>query len=273
MAELQGGMRISNLHRFTASNSADLLYDWTADGKNVIFRSNRDGHEGIYKQALKGGPPTLLVAEANSYWRPKVSPDGKWVLYVHPERFNDESAPRTLMRVPVDGGTPEIVFPLQSQQAGPFCSKSPSNVCVILERTEDKKEAIVRTFDPVKGLGSEIKRIARDPSTDDWAAELSPDGTHIAFDLKIVSLRGGATREIPLKGSRGVTLSSWAPDGKSLFVTVGRELLRVGLDGQTHTLIENRSTQLDIALLSPDGRHLAILQDGGSRNVWMMENF
>jgi len=54
---------------------------------------------------------------------------------------------------------------------------------------------------------------------------------------------------------------------------VGRDLLRVGLDGQTHTLIENRSTKLDIALLSPDGRHLAILQNGGNRNVWMMENF
>jgi serine/threonine protein kinase/Tol biopolymer transport system component len=272
VAELQGGRRVSHLHRFTASNSADLLYDWTADSETVIFRSNRDGHSGIYKQSLNGGAPTLLVADAKSWWRPKVSPDGKWVLYVHPES-DAPSSPHQLMRVPIDGGTPQAVFPLQPRQAGPFCSKSPSNVCVILERTEDRKEAIVKVFDPVKGLGSEIKRIARDPSTEDWTAELSPDGTRIAFDLKIVSLRGEATHEIPLKGSRGVTLSSWAPDGKSLFVTVGRDLLRVGLDGQTHTLIENRSTDLDIALLSPDGRHLAIMQNGGSRNVWMMENF
>jgi eukaryotic-like serine/threonine-protein kinase len=278
-AELHGGARISNLRPFTLSDSMDWLYDWTADSKTLIFSSDRDGHSGLYKQSLNADRPQLLVADAKPWWRPKVSPDGKWVLYVH-SQSDDPSSPRQLMRVPIGGGTPQAVFPLQPRQTGPFCSRSPSNVCVILEGTEDGKEAVVKAFDPVKGLGAELTRSAQDPNTDNCCAELSPDGTRIAVVLgspgriKIVSLRDGVTREIRLKNSISPKFSPWAPDGKSLFVSAADvALLRVSLDGQVQPLIENHAPDVVFALPSPDGRHLAINANGAGRNMWMMENF
>ena len=77
------GMRVSNLRHFTLSDSADWPCDWTPDSKTLIFHSNRDGHEAIYKQSLTADSPEVLVEDAGSQGCGKVSPDGKWLLYVH----------------------------------------------------------------------------------------------------------------------------------------------------------------------------------------------
>jgi len=62
LAELHdGGKRISNLRPFTLSESSDWPCDWTPDSKTLIFHSNRDGHEAIYKQSISGDSPKLLV--------------------------------------------------------------------------------------------------------------------------------------------------------------------------------------------------------------------
>jgi len=92
---------LRNLRRFTSIDSWDWPCDWTPDGKALIFRSNRDGVPGIYKQWLDGAPPKLLAADEKFEWQARVSPDGKWLLYS--PLPNDSSSSRWLMRVPTEG--------------------------------------------------------------------------------------------------------------------------------------------------------------------------
>jgi hypothetical protein len=153
--------------------------------------------------------------------------------------------------------------------------------------TEDQKKLILTSFDPVKGRGPELARIAQDPN--DWSfGALSPDGTRIALRdrygrIKILSLHGELVREIQVKDSRGDVNPSWAHDGKALFVTAvscadpsncvgGGTILRLALDGEAQPVLEHGSNIGSVAS-SPDGRHMAIVLQGGNRNVWMMENF
>ncbi len=283
MADLQpSGARITNLRPFTSGDSFDWPSDWTPDSKALIFHSNRDGHEGIYKQSLDGGAPELLADQKGYYGEGgKVSADGKWILYLQGHEGDDPkkpSKPPQLMRVPVAGGPAQRVFTLEHRLAAPRCARAPSNVCVISELTEDQKELIVTAFDPVKGRGRELMRIAQDPNH--WSfGTLSPNGTRIAQiagsnRIRILSLHGELIREIQVKDSRTADSLSWVPDGSALFVAAsGGSLMRVGLDGRVQPLIENHAPEVVAAGASPDGRHLVVMFRGARKNVWMMENF
>jgi hypothetical protein len=49
-----------------------------------------------------------------------------------------------------------------------------------------------------------------------------------------------------------------------------RALLNVGVNGKVRTM---RNIDLQWAIPSPDGRHLAIVQNSNSANVWLLERF
>jgi len=282
VADLQGGgTRTTNPRRLTISDSFDWPCDWTPDSKTLIFHSNRDGHEGLYRQSLNDSPE-LLVSDSKYAGRAKVSPDGKWLIYIQGPKTSEPSARPELMRVPINGGAAQPLFTLQHPVADAVCSRLPSTTCAIAERTEDRKEILVTAFDPIRGRGAELARISTEPNTKDWDFELSPDGTRIALVLgitnriKIFSIRGQLINEIEVKGASSLINSPWVPDGKALFVgarvSVGGELLRVSLDGRTQNVIANGADAM-LGLASPDGRNLAFMANGGGRNTWMMENF
>lgn len=277
------GIRVSNLRHFTLSDSGDWPCDWTSDSKTLIFHSNRDGHEAIYKQSLNADSAEVMVEDSGSQGCGKVSPDGKWLLYVQSLESNIQPARHELMRVPISGGPAQTLFSFPHGRGEPSCAKIPSSSCVIFERSQNRKEVIVTAFDSLKGLGDELTRIGLDPNMDGWSAALSPDGKRVALisgspgQIRIVSLRGEPTRELQVKDSPGLLNSSWAPDGKALFVSAsipgGYVLLRVGLDGKTQPLMANHTPDVVLGLPSPDGLNLAVMAATYSQNVWMMENF
>jgi hypothetical protein len=92
-----------------------------------------------------------------------------------------------------------------------------------------------------------------------------------------MSLRGEPRRELQVKDSPSLLNSSWAADGRALFVSAsisgGYSLLRVGLDGKVQPLIANHSHDALLGLPTPDGRKLAIMAGSYNQNVWTMENF
>jgi serine/threonine protein kinase/Tol biopolymer transport system component len=284
VAELHAGVDITKLHHFTLSDSSDSPNAWTPDSKAVIFHSERDGRHSIYKQSLNADSPQLLVPDQVA-GRAATSPDGKWILYVQDNKSGEPSRMRQLMRVPMGGGTAEIVFRLRARHVmTPWCSKSPAVLCVILESTEDHKQLIVTAFDPVKGLGAELTRIrVYDTNPDNFDFELSPDGTRIALNsegdnsIKIFSVRGGLLKELHIKGTTSLVQSHWTADGRALFVAGripdGHVLVRVDLDGHTRTLMKSHAPDLIAGLPSPDGRHVALSGWIETTNIWMMENF
>ena len=278
-----GGTQVSNLRHFTLSDSADWPCDWTPDSKTLIFHSDRDGHEAIYRQSLTADSPEVLVEDSGSQGCGKVSPDGRWLIYVHSPESDVRSAPQELMKVPLSGGPAQTLFLFPHGHGEPACARISSSSCVIFERSQDRKNVIVTAFDPASGLGDELTRIGLDPNMDGWDAALSPDGTRVAVilgspgQIRIVSLRGEPTREFQVKDSPSLLNSPWAADGKALFVSAsisgGYALLRVGLDGKAQPLMANHTPDVVLGLPSPDGRNLAVMAATYNQNVWMMENF
>ncbi len=284
VADLEaGGSRIINPRHFTLDEGFDFPLDWTADGKSIVFASNRNGRFGIYKQSLNADTPRVIFSDAANFRDIRVSPDGKWVISIVDPKSRAPSEPAKIMRLPINGGSPELIFPARVHVPSHiFCPRPPFYFCVVVEATEDRKQLIVTSFDPAKGQGPELARFGLDMSGDGWLCDISPDGTRLAVSrgpegpIRILSFRGQPVQVIQIKGLNNMQFLCWAADGKGLYVSNGIRggtLSHLDLEGHSHVVWENYGGNLTMGLPSREGRRLAILGETGSSNIWMMENF
>jgi len=86
---------------------------WTADSKTVLFEAYRDGRWQIFKQSLDENTAEPIVTQAHEKGTGNVTgatltPDGAWLLYTA-SNSDDNSSQRQLNRVPLGGGSPEVV--------------------------------------------------------------------------------------------------------------------------------------------------------------------
>lgn len=287
-----GGTRIFNLKHFTFEDADDAITDWTADGKAVVVIQNRTDHYGLYKQRLDSETPEPIVSSAAggiaSY--ATATPDNKWLIaLIYPvsegKVFERPNVPLSIVRIPLAGGTPETILRV-SGPALTSCARPPANLCVIIEQSNDRKQMIVSALDAVKGRGAELARfdLARDVELfeDNLICVLSADGTRLALarspesPVEIYSLRGRLIQEVS-SGSLGRVFGvAWAADQKGLFVLRrtenGNELLHMDLKGHLQSLRKCLGWAC-FGFPSPDGRHLALVENSQSNNMWLMENF
>jgi len=282
VADLEaGGSRIRNSRHFTLDESMNFPQDWTNDSKAIIFTSNRAGHFGIYKQSISADVPETIASGSIGFRDTRVTPDGRWVLGISYPKTGGPSEPDQIMRIPITGGSPDLIA--TSPMSGVFCARPPFTLCVLGERTEDRKQLIFTSFDVVKGRGPELARFDLNPDVDFGDFDVSPDGTRLAVSgnpkgpIHILSLRGQPAQIIPGQNFKNMGSFFWAADGKGLYVTDtvrgGSVLSYLDLHGNTHVLWENLGGEWTWGLPSPDGRHLAILSSTMNRNMWIMENF
>jgi len=164
------------------------------------------------------------------------------------------------------------------------CARPPANLCLLGEQTEDQKQLIFTAFDPIKGRGREVTRIATKPGFPyNW--DVSPDGSLIALEIpardnriRLLPLAGGEPRDLVVNGWSGFSEGpDWTPDGKGFYVGIsspkGATLLYIDLIGHARAVWEQKGSFRIWGVPSPDGRHLAILGRTVDSNVWMLENF
>jgi serine/threonine protein kinase/Tol biopolymer transport system component len=279
-----GGTRIGNMRHFTLDESSDLPRGWTGDSKQIVFISDRTGQFAFYRQSLDGDAPEPISTGTSSFTATLstlVNPDGKW-LFSNSGAWPGHSKDGKLMRIPLAGGSPELVT-TTAWGGETRCARPPSSRCVLAERTADRKRLILTSIDVLKGRGPELARFDLDPGVDYWYFDISPDGTRLAVSgnphgpIHILPLRGNGEQVIPAKFNNTMGDFFWTADGKALYVCDqtkrGTELSYLDLHGNTHVLWVNPSGWDIAARPSPDGRHLAIQSSIVPSNIWMMENF
>jgi eukaryotic-like serine/threonine-protein kinase len=294
MADLEAkGTHLANSRRITFEESGEyLVRDWSPDNKTLIMVRDRAEHWRAYKQSVvtNEAQPVMPAAEEGGLEEAILSPDQKWIIVqVSPAGgYPDSLTAARVMRVPITGGRPELIFSIRS---GSFisCPRTLSKSCVVAEESSDRKSLNVTAFDPIAGKGAELKRFDLHPDANAWkdsdhvySCRISPDGTLIAIarrrkgPIEIHSLRGQYTRVIPLNASDRLLGVGWAADAKGLFVSKqlfnGSELVYLGLEGKSHSLWRSHGW-LCYGIPSPNGRHIATCESEQSTNIWMMENF
>jgi eukaryotic-like serine/threonine-protein kinase len=260
VAEASGKPNRLTPRRLTLSDARERLVGWTPDGKAIIFISDRDGKWGIFKQAPGEEFAQTVLGRFEDEDRPDaaISPDGEWILYQH---FPKGAAGR-LMRVPITGGSSQLLLTLTTPEAQdwwspreripPRCARLPAQACVIAERSDNGHKLIFTAFDPTKGRGKELARLEVEP-TSAYKMDISPDGTRLAVlkrsenRIQIFSMNGQPVSEIVVAGWKSLESLDWAADGKGLFVSGPRDgnsvLLHIDPRGKATVLWEQAGEQ------------------------------
>jgi Tol biopolymer transport system component len=292
VAEIEAGAtRIGNVAHLTLDEGEEAITDWTPDGRTAIIVSNRGNYSALYRQKLGTNVSEPIITRNDRGWLGGaiLSPDGKWIiLLIWTDAPTPVAPPRPqVWHVAADGSELRQLFALAPGSAV-SCARAPATLCVTAEPTADRKQTVVAAFDPATGVrGGELLRIDRYPNRDEDRGELtfglSPDGRWVSTSaapggpLRILSLRGDATRVLSVQGLNVKEQVAWTPDGSGLIVTNYRDdgavLLHVDLQGKARELFKCESAQTCRGVPSPDGKHLGIYQRRLTANIWILENF
>jgi DNA-binding winged helix-turn-helix (wHTH) protein/Tol biopolymer transport system component len=279
----QNGQTLTSPRRLTLDDRDDQPSDWTPDSKSVLFFSNRNGTYDIFRQAIDETTAQALVENKRYKIRPRMSPDGNWVLYYDPPGINTWNEWVRIARVPLAGGPTETV--MEAQGLYIFrCTRPPTNRCIA--GVLHPKELVVYALDPIKGRGPELVRIPVNADVEAPNLDLSPDGTSIAFislnmfagTIRVISLLDGSQRDVDVKGWNSLNHISWAADGKGWYVSsemaLASTLLYVDLSGNATILVREPGLFTETwGIPSPDGKHLAFLRYNFGNNAWVLEGF
>ena len=146
---------------------------------------------------------------------PSVSPDGRWVVY--------EALPgERLMRVSIDGGTPEVVseVKLGSPRVSPDGSR------ILGSRWHEERKRFLIDIIPFEG-GEPLQSLEISGSDVVW----TPDGQGIAYqesihdvgNVWVQHLDGGDPVQLTFFEELRIDTFAFSPDGKSLVLSRGEQ--------------------------------------------------
>jgi Tol biopolymer transport system component len=280
VGELQdSNTKLESIRQLTFDQRNDSSSGWTADSTEVLIHSDRGVNPSLFRQQLNDVNPSLVSVTSQSDGSAEMSPDNLWILY-----WQFQDGIRKLMRVPANGGTPEMA--LESSFTADFhCPRSAGAAadCILGERDENNQYTFSR-FDPVYGRGNELVSIEDRPPFVTW--DLSPDGRFAAVvhndgPVRVIDLETGAEREISRDGWLLGEFVSWTANGRGLVMdgnpsstTMFRKgLVYVPLDSDEIYMLRSEPNQWHVLpKVSPDGSQLAFTLMVFSGNAWMIEN-
>jgi len=212
--------RFKQPRRFTLDENGNVASAWTPDSTAVLSVSNRHGTWKLFRQAIDQVTPEVLV-EGRSNFLPRLTPDGKHILYVNLHNPENPAQPARVMQVPLEGGSPRVVLQMPSM-SNIQCARSPSKLCLF--HTLEGSTAHFFSFNPEVGTTQEFTAIH---VTEEPGWNLSPDGSQLALILSprerkvtFMSVDDKSTHEVELNPWSPGSLD-WAADSKSVFVTSG----------------------------------------------------
>jgi eukaryotic-like serine/threonine-protein kinase len=276
---LDSRLALGPARRLTLDDRDDIPTDWTPDGR-VLFTSMRHGTADIFAQGPNEDDPELLVGTGAAEFQPRVTPDGRWLLF----RQADGKTNR-LMRLPLAGGPAAEV--LESKTLLHHrCGRRAR--CVLVE--EDEGTHVVYELDAMQGRGPELFR--KPDGTSDPA--VSPDGQQIAYlvyppevtpadrgtlrptFIRVVDVAGTTQVEISVPGVLGLRSLDWTTDGSGFITKAfrpedGHPLIYVPLKGDAVPLLRDAGARPQWGIQSRDGKFLAIAGTTSDRNAWMIE--
>jgi Tol biopolymer transport system component/DNA-binding winged helix-turn-helix (wHTH) protein len=293
--------QIGPLQRLTMDELQNRPYEWTPDGKAVLYVSNRDGGFHIFRQNIDSATPEQVVGAPYSTNILRLNPEGTEIFFTNESPATESkdnpaesetghefrSRMMRMMHVPLSGGTPQVLF--EEPGINNFqCARAPSQACLFSKFV--KGAMVFFKFDPSSGATKEWIRVSdASPEWEGYNWTLSPDGKVLALskgkmhvstgaDIRLVPLEGGAEKVLRVTEWAGLSTIDWAADGKSLWASARlrgetRTLVNIDLQGHTKSVLEEKTPHVGWAIPSRDGKRLAILEAAGDSNVWLMEGF
>lgn len=247
---------------------------WSPDGKAFAYSAGPTGARRLFLRYLNSATATPLTRSADAWEPAGWSGDNKRVFVVG-KNPRGSDPPYSLFSVPVVGGDPDVVMPMDGRFVLPGVRVSADGTTLVAVRVDDNRKLSVHTASPV---GSALTRYTPAPfETATWSntpsAQFSPDLRSIT--LIVDALEGRQTWKLPYPAGqkapehvfRSVPDSgfggwSWFPNGRSGVWSFAGHLWIAGIrQGVRQAVTAGISSESQSQpALSPDGRQLLFRQ-------------
>jgi DNA-binding winged helix-turn-helix (wHTH) protein/Tol biopolymer transport system component len=202
----------------TSSGYVDRFPRVVADGRYVVFQSNRGGGEDLWRIDRDGGHLRRLTS-GGRHSQPDVTPDGRWVFFV--ETMNGMTS---IWKTSVDGGEPTRVV-----AAGSWPAVSPDGARLAYGAA-DNGLAVLSLGDGGPSAHFGVPRGGTFNNGLRWSA----DGTAVIYrdfseGLWQQPLAGGPAARLPDAAARRIYFFDWTRDGRRFALAYGDEVRDVVL--------------------------------------------
>ena len=198
------------------------LPDWSHNGKQIVFVSNRDGGKGnLYIMNADGSNVRQLTHKSGIYQNPAWSPQGDVIAF----EMEQKGAWRMYL-INIDGSGKRPIGPLAAYH--PSWSPDGEEIGFITEENDSYVGAIM------KSDGTDVRKFT-DLRGDLGSPKWSPDGRRIAFDAVLetnfdiyVMDSDGSNLKRLTSGPAVDARPEWSPDGQEIVFHSTRDYGSVG---------------------------------------------
>ncbi len=269
-------------------------FDWSADGKQIVYQKVVDGNSDIFIYSVETKTSRNITNHAEFDADPTFSPDGRQVAFASARDGNLE-----IYLMNAEGGDVRRLTDNPSVDNHPVFSPDGTQIAFGSDRENENSDVYLVNVD---GSGQTLKLTHWD--TAEWVEPgcWSPDGTKIAFisdrhekdDIFVMDAEAFRTQTILADERGNLGFASYAPDGKRIVYQAemedgGRELRILDLETeQSRRLTETKRAGVvsnwspdgewivfqnyadgntEIYLIKPDGNGLKNLTNNSARDV------
>ncbi len=255
--------------RLTFDNRQIIGLAWTADGRGIVFSSNREGSNSLWRIPSQGGKVERLEIGGEDCRFPAISRQGSRLAYM--QVFEDAN----IWRIAIPGastpaGPPTKLIASTRFDGNPQFSPDGNRLVFESDRLGSGELWVCDKE------GSSPVQIPSLPRSNPKHGRWSPDGRQIAFDASpegprdifVVSPDGGLPRRITSEPSTDMW-PSWSRDGKSIYFASDRsgtwQVWKTPVEGGQAVQV-TRGTGF-VAQESPDGR-MVYYAKFGATGMW-----
>ena len=220
--------QVSDLYAIPAAGgeSVRLTFDkldlrgslaWTADGREIVYSSNRGGLATLWRVPLSGGGPRRLIGAGEYAFEPAIARQRDRLAYVH-RRID-----RNIWRSPGPNasgaeGAPGRWIASTRDEVAPQYSPDGKRIVFISDRS-GSREVWIASSD-----GRNAVQLTDFGGSHTGTPRWSPDGRRIAFDSRpdgqtdifTIDVEGGRPRRVTREESEDVR-PSWSADGRWIY--------------------------------------------------------
>jgi Tol biopolymer transport system component len=253
--------RLTNDRRFIISQT------WSADGKWIVFSSNRGGSHTLWRVPMHGGAPVRLPAVGQNASDPTFSRHGNRLAYS--QFFSDSN----IWRVETSGGAPHRLIESTQYDSSPQYSPDGKKIAFRSSRSGNHEIWVSDSE------GKNAVQISHFKNTLTGTPRWSPDSKFIVCDSRpdgqpdiyVFPAEGGPFRRITSEAAEDV-VPSWSRDGKWIYFASMRggswQVWKSPAEGGAAQQV-TRSGGF-AAFESPDGEWLYYAKGRGVRGLWRM---
>jgi eukaryotic-like serine/threonine-protein kinase len=260
------------LQRLTADARRIPSLAWTADGREIVFSSNRGGGFSLWRVAISGGTPERVAVTGQNTYSPAISRQGNRL--VHNVSFLDSNIWRIDNSNAADRqASPTRLISSSRQDHSPQFSPDGEKIAFVSDRSGNEEIWLCERD------GSHPVQLTFFEGTVAGTPRWSPDGQQIVLDARpagnadiyVVSAEGGKPRPVTNEPSHDV-MASWSRDGRSLYFCSNRsgayQIWKVPAAGGQAIQVTKRGGFE--AFESPDGQLLYYTKGRGPGGLWQI---